>query len=157
MSIHSWLERKVFWHPCFEGKVFFFNYRFMLFLLLFMQSLNYFEELFHFWSYIISSLLLSFKIFSFRLNLKGNEKVYASGFCLDNECWRLYEQKVHDVLTQGMRDRVKSIRVMWRNLPAECSIENVWKALYIIIWFERFVIYSWCVLKLVCDAGLFNI
>ncbi|KAK9284676.1 hypothetical protein L1049_023852 [Liquidambar formosana] len=33
-----------------------------------------------------------------RLNLKGKNEVYASGFCLDDECWRLYEQKVHSFL-----------------------------------------------------------
>ncbi|KAF3447128.1 hypothetical protein FNV43_RR12308 [Rhamnella rubrinervis] len=59
-----------------------------------------------------------------RLNLKGNKEIYESGFCLDNECWRLYEQKVHNVLTQGMRDRVKSVRVIWRNMPSESTIEN---------------------------------
>uniref|UniRef100_A0A6P4ACI0 nucleolar protein 6 isoform X1 n=1 Tax=Ziziphus jujuba TaxID=326968 RepID=A0A6P4ACI0_ZIZJJ len=59
-----------------------------------------------------------------RLNLKGNREVYASGFCLDNECWRLYEQKVHNVLTQGLGDRVKSVRVTWRNTPSECIIED---------------------------------
>ncbi|KAF3441314.1 hypothetical protein FNV43_RR15227 [Rhamnella rubrinervis] len=59
-----------------------------------------------------------------RLNLKGNKEVYASGICLDNECWRLYEHKVHNVLTQGMGNRVKSVRVIWRNMPSECNIEN---------------------------------
>lgn len=62
---------------------------------------------------------------SFRLNLKGNSKVYASGFCLDDECWRLYEQKVHNVLIQGLSDRVKTVRVTWRNMLSECSIKDV--------------------------------
>ncbi|CAN1814119.1 Nucleolar protein 6, partial [Linum perenne] len=35
-----------------------------------------------------------------RLNLKGNSEVSSSGFCLDDECWRLYEQKVHNILSQ---------------------------------------------------------
>ncbi|KAF3450266.1 hypothetical protein FNV43_RR06346 [Rhamnella rubrinervis] len=39
-----------------------------------------------------------------------------------DHCVRLYEQKVHNVLTQGMRDRVKSVRVIWRNMPSENSI-----------------------------------
>ncbi|CAB4318037.1 unnamed protein product [Prunus armeniaca] len=60
-----------------------------------------------------------------RLNLKGNSKVYASGFCLDDECWRLYEQKVHNVLIQGLSDRVKTVRVTWRNMLSECSIKDV--------------------------------
>ncbi|CAB4287669.1 unnamed protein product [Prunus armeniaca] len=59
-----------------------------------------------------------------RLNLKGNSKVYASGFCLDDECWRLYEQKVHNVLIQGLSDRVKTVRVTWRNMLSECSIKD---------------------------------
>ncbi|KAJ4851471.1 hypothetical protein Tsubulata_014141 [Turnera subulata] len=59
-----------------------------------------------------------------RLNLKGNTEFYASGLCLDDECWRLYELKVHNLLRQGLGDRAKSIRVIWRNVPSECSIEN---------------------------------
>ncbi|ONH96837.1 hypothetical protein PRUPE_7G155300 [Prunus persica] len=59
-----------------------------------------------------------------RLNLKGNSKVYASGFFLDDECWRLYEQKVHNVLIQGLSDRVKTVRVTWRNMLSECSIKD---------------------------------
>ncbi|KAB1213028.1 Nucleolar protein 6 [Morella rubra] len=59
-----------------------------------------------------------------RLNLKGKSEVHASGFCFDDECWRLYEQKVHTLLTQGLTDRAKFIRVTWRNTSSECSIEN---------------------------------
>lgn len=47
------------------------------------------------------------------------------GFCMDDECWRLYEQKVHDILVQGFSDRVKLVRVIWRNTPSEYIIENV--------------------------------
>lgn len=61
-----------------------------------------------------------------RLNLKGRREVHASGFCLDDECWRVYEQKVHSVLNQGLSDRTKFIRVTWRNTLSESSIENVW-------------------------------
>ena len=61
----------------------------------------------------------------FRLNLKGRSEVFSSGFCLDDECWRVYEQKVHNVLTEGLSDRVKLIRVIWRNTPSESIIENV--------------------------------
>ncbi|KAK2981597.1 hypothetical protein RJ640_011127 [Escallonia rubra] len=59
-----------------------------------------------------------------RLNLRGNAKVYASGFCLDNECWRLYEQKVLSLLQRGLGERVKFVRVMWRNCASECNIEE---------------------------------
>jgi U3 small nucleolar RNA-associated protein 22 len=70
---------------------------------------------------------LFFYIFCFfRLNLKGKSEVHTSGFCLDDECWRLYEQKVHSVLNQGLSNRAKLIRVTWRNTLSEGSIENVW-------------------------------
>ncbi|XP_038874530.1 nucleolar protein 6 [Benincasa hispida] len=59
-----------------------------------------------------------------RLTLRGQDKVYTSGFCMDDECWRLYEQKVHGVLSQGLTDRAKFIRVSWRNTEAGCDIEN---------------------------------
>ncbi|KAJ6378798.1 hypothetical protein OIU78_028927 [Salix suchowensis] len=59
-----------------------------------------------------------------RLNLKGNSEFYSSGYCLDEECWRLYEKKVHSLLSQGLNDRAKSIRVIWRNIPSCCSLEN---------------------------------
>ncbi|GMY11522.1 nucleolar protein 6-like [Fagus crenata] len=59
-----------------------------------------------------------------RLNLKGKSEVHASGFCLDDECWRLYEQKVQSLLNQGLSNRAKLIRVTWRNTLSECSIEN---------------------------------
>ncbi|KAK3224122.1 hypothetical protein Dsin_011147 [Dipteronia sinensis] len=59
-----------------------------------------------------------------RLNLNGHTEVHSSGFCLDDECWRLYEQKVHSLLCQGLGDRVKFIRITWRNTPSECNIEN---------------------------------
>ncbi|KAM7251230.1 hypothetical protein ACFE04_023113 [Oxalis oulophora] len=59
-----------------------------------------------------------------RLNLKSNSKVYAPGFCLDDECWRLYEQKVYGVLNQALGDRVNLIRVIWRNINSESSIKN---------------------------------
>ncbi|KAL5754642.1 hypothetical protein ACOSP7_022862 [Xanthoceras sorbifolium] len=62
--------------------------------------------------------------YCFRLNLRGHTEVHSSGFCLDDECWRLYEQKVHSMLYQGLGDRVKFIRVTWRNTPSQCSIED---------------------------------
>ena len=63
--------------------------------------------------------------FSFRLNLKGNSDVHASGFCLDEECWRSFEQKVHALLLQGLSDRAKFIRVTWKNATSESNVENV--------------------------------
>ncbi|XP_038701272.1 nucleolar protein 6 isoform X2 [Tripterygium wilfordii] len=59
-----------------------------------------------------------------RLKLQGNSEVYASGFCLDDECWRLYERKVYSLLRQGLTDRVNFIRVVWRNTASGCGIEN---------------------------------
>ncbi|XP_059623649.1 uncharacterized protein LOC132266698 [Cornus florida] len=59
-----------------------------------------------------------------RLNLKGNSEVYALGFCLDDECWRLYEQKVHFLMHQGLGDRAKFVRVTWSNTISDCNIED---------------------------------
>ncbi|XP_050228407.1 uncharacterized protein LOC126677694 [Mercurialis annua] len=64
-----------------------------------------------------------------RLNLKGNVDVHSLGFCLDEECWRLYEQRVYNILCQGLNDRAKFIRVIWRNIYPECSVENGLSAL----------------------------
>ncbi|GAB4846824.1 hypothetical protein Ancab_025831 [Ancistrocladus abbreviatus] len=64
-----------------------------------------------------------------RLNLKGNSSVYASGYCLNDECWRLYEEKVHSLVSQGLSDRVKFIRVTWRNWTSECCIEDGFSSL----------------------------
>ncbi|CAK7339575.1 unnamed protein product [Dovyalis caffra] len=59
-----------------------------------------------------------------RLNLKGNSEFYSSGYCLDEECWRSHEQKVQSLLSQGLSDRARSVRVIWRNIPSGCSFEN---------------------------------
>ncbi|XP_043710808.1 nucleolar protein 6 isoform X3 [Telopea speciosissima] len=59
-----------------------------------------------------------------RLNLKGRSEVYASGFCLDDECWRIYEGKVHSLLEQGLNDRAKVIRVTWRSTPPDWTMEE---------------------------------
>lgn len=61
----------------------------------------------------------------FRLNLKGKTEVSTQGFCLDNECWRLYENKVHSFLQQGLGDRVKCVRVIWKNTTSTSSISDV--------------------------------
>lgn len=59
-----------------------------------------------------------------RLNLKGKAEVSAHGFCLDNECWRLYEKKVQSLLQEGLRERVKFVRVTWGNATSTCSIND---------------------------------
>ncbi|PPS17856.1 hypothetical protein GOBAR_AA02726 [Gossypium barbadense] len=64
-----------------------------------------------------------------RLNLKGNSEVYSLGFCLDEECWRVYEQDVHSLLNQGLTDRAKFIRVIWRNTYSDFNVENGLSAL----------------------------
>ncbi|MBA0741956.1 hypothetical protein Gogos_015073 [Gossypium gossypioides] len=64
-----------------------------------------------------------------RLNLKGNSEVYSLGFCLDEECWRVYEQDVHSLLNQGLTDRAKFIRVIWRNTYPDFNVENGLSAL----------------------------
>ncbi|KAG8383986.1 hypothetical protein BUALT_Bualt04G0070800 [Buddleja alternifolia] len=59
-----------------------------------------------------------------RLNLKESHDFHDSGFCLDDECWRSYEQKVLSVIDQALRGRTKLIRVIWRNTSSECNFEN---------------------------------
>ncbi|KAE9596604.1 putative Nrap protein [Lupinus albus] len=59
-----------------------------------------------------------------RLNLKGKKEVYSSVFCSDNECWRSFEEKIHGILAKGLNDRVKSIRVTWRNTQCQWSVDD---------------------------------
>ncbi|XAR73269.1 hypothetical protein NMG60_11007182 [Bertholletia excelsa] len=59
-----------------------------------------------------------------RLNLKGKNEIYAPGFCLDDECWRLYEEKILNLIHQGLNDRAKLIRVMWRNTTPGWILED---------------------------------
>lgn len=59
-----------------------------------------------------------------RLNLKGNNEVTSSGFCLDNECWRSYEQKILSLMDQAFTGRAKFVRVLWRNASSAFSLEN---------------------------------
>lgn len=47
------------------------------------------------------------------------------GFCHDNECWRLYEDKVHAILAKGLNDRAKFIRINWRNAQLQWSVNDV--------------------------------
>lgn len=59
-----------------------------------------------------------------RINFKGNKELYASGFCMDDECWRLYEEKIHAILAKGLNDRAKFIRVIWRNAQCQWSVND---------------------------------
>ncbi|KVH92355.1 Nrap protein [Cynara cardunculus var. scolymus] len=59
-----------------------------------------------------------------RLNLKRKAEVSAQGLCLDNECWRLYEKKVHSLLQEGLGDRAKFVRVTWGNATSTCDINH---------------------------------
>ncbi|OIT32009.1 PREDICTED: nucleolar protein 6 [Nicotiana attenuata] len=59
-----------------------------------------------------------------RLNLRGNSEVSSLGFCLDDEFWRSQEQKVLSLMDQGLRDRSKFVRVIWRNTSSECNFEE---------------------------------
>ncbi|GFP95320.1 nucleolar protein 6 [Phtheirospermum japonicum] len=59
-----------------------------------------------------------------RLNLKDNHDFHVSGFCLDDESWRCYEQKVFGIIDQALKGRTKLIRVIWRNTSSECNFEN---------------------------------
>lgn len=59
-----------------------------------------------------------------RINLMGNSKIFESGFCLDDECWRVVEDKVNLLLEQGLKDRAKLVRVNWRSTPSEWNIKD---------------------------------
>lgn len=59
------------------------------------------------------------------MNLKGKAHEHESGFCLDDEFWRSYEQKIHSVMVQGFTDRAKFIRVIWRNTASDLNLEDV--------------------------------
>ncbi|KAJ1264901.1 hypothetical protein BS78_08G037300 [Paspalum vaginatum] len=57
-----------------------------------------------------------------RINLKENSKVTAISYCVDDESWRILEKDVHSLLQQGLTDRTKMIRVLWRSTPSEWKI-----------------------------------
>uniref|UniRef100_A0A0E0MK29 Nucleolar protein 6 n=1 Tax=Oryza punctata TaxID=4537 RepID=A0A0E0MK29_ORYPU len=57
-----------------------------------------------------------------RINLKGNSKITTSSFCLDDLAWRKLEKDVQSLLQQGLTDRTKMIRVLWRSTPSEWNI-----------------------------------
>ncbi|CAD6334079.1 unnamed protein product [Miscanthus lutarioriparius] len=57
-----------------------------------------------------------------RINLKGNSKVSALSYCVDDESWRILEKDVQSLLQRGLTDRTKMIRVLWRSTPSEWKI-----------------------------------
>ncbi|RLN30373.1 nucleolar protein 6 isoform X2 [Panicum miliaceum] len=57
-----------------------------------------------------------------RINLKDNSKVTSLSYCVDNESWRILEKDVQSLLQQGLTDRTKMIRVLWRSTPSEWKI-----------------------------------
>ncbi|KAL9245871.1 hypothetical protein vseg_019471 [Gypsophila vaccaria] len=64
-----------------------------------------------------------------RLNLKGAGGIHPSGYCVDDECWRLYEEKVLSLLCEGLTDRANFIRVIWRNWSAAYRVEDGFSSL----------------------------
>uniref|UniRef100_A0A0D9XX81 Nucleolar protein 6 n=1 Tax=Leersia perrieri TaxID=77586 RepID=A0A0D9XX81_9ORYZ len=59
-----------------------------------------------------------------RINLKGNSKIVTSSLCLDDLSWRELEKNVQSLLQQGLTDRTKMIRVLWRSTPSEWNITD---------------------------------
>ncbi|KAL6005249.1 hypothetical protein ACLOJK_005811 [Asimina triloba] len=59
-----------------------------------------------------------------RIYFKGNKEFSESDFFLDDECWRIYEERVHSLLEEGLNDRAKFIRVTWKSIPSQWSIED---------------------------------
>lgn len=59
-----------------------------------------------------------------RINLKGNVKVNALDFCLDDERWRMCEKDVHSCLEQALSDRAKLVRVSWSSTPSKWNVED---------------------------------
>lgn len=59
-----------------------------------------------------------------RINLKSNPKICSEDFCMDNECWRIYEKNIQSLLQRGLSDRAKLVRVVWRSTPLDWNIED---------------------------------
>ncbi|KAK3150553.1 hypothetical protein QOZ80_3AG0234690 [Eleusine coracana subsp. coracana] len=57
-----------------------------------------------------------------RINLKGSSKFTEISFCMDDESWRILEKDIQSLLQQGLTDRTKMIRVLWRSTPSEWNI-----------------------------------
>ncbi|PRQ34067.1 hypothetical protein RchiOBHm_Chr5g0064711 [Rosa chinensis] len=56
------------------------------------------------------------------LSLKVKSSVYVWGFCFD--CWRVYQQKVHNVFSHGLSDRLKTVCVTWESMLSEPILQN---------------------------------
>lgn len=57
--------------------------------------------------------------------MKENSRVLGLGFCMDEERWRVCERDIHLLLSQGLTDRSKLVRVVWRNSPSNWNIHDV--------------------------------
>jgi hypothetical protein len=57
--------------------------------------------------------------------LKDNSKVTSLSYCVDDESWRILEKDVQSLLQQGLTDRTKMIRVLWRSTPSDWKIMDV--------------------------------
>lgn len=57
--------------------------------------------------------------------MKGNPKICSEDFCMDNECWRIYEKNIQALLQRGLSDRAKLVRVVWRSTPLDWNVEDV--------------------------------
>ncbi|KAF3796060.1 Nucleolar protein 6 [Nymphaea thermarum] len=65
-----------------------------------------------------------------RIYLKDDDDdTKASTPCLDKELWRISEGNVYSLLVEGLSDRAKFVRVVWRNVPPEWSLEDGLKGL----------------------------
>ncbi|MQL78687.1 hypothetical protein Taro_011122 [Colocasia esculenta] len=58
-----------------------------------------------------------------RLNMKGNQKVNTSDYCLDDERWRMCEKELHSLLERALNDRVNLVRVTWRCTPSKWDVK----------------------------------
>lgn len=57
--------------------------------------------------------------------------VNSFDFCLDDERWGLVEKHVQSVLQQGLSDRAKLVRVIWRSAPSNWNIDEVQYVCYL--------------------------
>ncbi|KAJ1692881.1 hypothetical protein LUZ63_009579 [Rhynchospora breviuscula] len=59
-----------------------------------------------------------------RINMKESSRVLGLGFCMDEERWRVCERDIQLLLSQGLTDRSKLVRVVWRNSPSNWNIHD---------------------------------
>ncbi|KAH9309820.1 hypothetical protein KI387_037731, partial [Taxus chinensis] len=59
-----------------------------------------------------------------RINPMENEHGESSNFCLDKEDWRVYEKEVELLLSKGLGERARLIRVIPRSMPANWNINE---------------------------------